>query len=53
VVITGIASRCTWGFSVVVTEWRTQFRRTMNELDSKAHTRAIDGAASTTKPSST
>ncbi|MBE7417490.1 MAG: ABC transporter ATP-binding protein/permease [Ideonella sp.] len=29
-------------FSVVVTEWRTQFRRTMNELDSKAHTRAID-----------
>ena len=30
------------GFSVWVTEWRTQFRRTMNELDSKAHTRAID-----------
>src|SRR5207344_3387680 len=29
-------------FSVVITEWRTQFRRTMNELDSKAHTRAID-----------
>ncbi|HEY6513209.1 MAG TPA: ABC transporter ATP-binding protein/permease [Burkholderiaceae bacterium] len=29
-------------FSVWVTEWRTQFRRTMNELDSKAHTRAID-----------
>ncbi len=25
-----------------VTEWRTQFRRQMNELDSKAHTRAID-----------
>ncbi|MCE2912886.1 MAG: ABCB family ABC transporter ATP-binding protein/permease [Pseudomonadota bacterium] len=30
------------GFTVVVTEWRTQFRRQMNELDSTAHTRAID-----------
>jgi len=30
------------GFTVVVTEWRTHFRRTMNELDSKANTRAID-----------
>ncbi|MCC7286756.1 MAG: ABC transporter ATP-binding protein/permease [Burkholderiaceae bacterium] len=29
-------------FSIWVTEWRTQFRREMNELDSKAHTRAID-----------
>lgn len=29
-------------FTVVVTEWRTNFRRTMNELDSKANTRAID-----------
>ncbi|HEU4621568.1 MAG TPA: ABC transporter ATP-binding protein/permease [Burkholderiaceae bacterium] len=29
-------------FTVVVTEWRTHFRRTMNELDSKANTRAID-----------
>jgi len=29
-------------FTVTVTEWRTQFRRQMNELDSKAHTRAID-----------
>jgi ATP-binding cassette subfamily B protein len=29
-------------FTVTVTEWRTTFRRTMNELDSKAHTRAID-----------
>jgi ATP-binding cassette, subfamily B, heavy metal transporter len=29
-------------FTVVVTEWRTQFRRQMNELDSSAHTRAID-----------
>ena len=29
-------------FTVSVTEWRTHFRRRMNELDSKAHTRAID-----------
>ncbi len=29
-------------FTVVVTEWRTHFRRTMNELDSKANVRAID-----------
>jgi ABC-type transport system involved in Fe-S cluster assembly fused permease/ATPase subunit len=30
------------GFTVSVTHWRTQFRREMNELDSKAHSRAID-----------
>lgn len=30
------------GFTVVVTEWRTHFRRTMNDLDSRANTRAID-----------
>ena len=30
------------GFTVAVTEWRTQFRKTMNELDSKAHTQAVD-----------
>jgi ABC-type transport system involved in Fe-S cluster assembly fused permease/ATPase subunit len=29
-------------FTIFVTEWRTHFRRTMNELDSKANTRAID-----------
>jgi len=29
-------------FTVTVTEWRTRFRREMNELDSSAHTRAID-----------
>ena len=29
-------------FTVAVTEWRTKFRREMNELDSAAHTRAID-----------
>jgi ATP-binding cassette subfamily B protein len=30
------------GFTVLVTEWRTHFRRTMNDLDSKANTKAID-----------
>ncbi|CCD38864.1 Lipid A export ATP-binding/permease protein MsbA [Candidatus Paraburkholderia kirkii UZHbot1] len=29
-------------FTVKVTEWRTHFRHTMNELDSKANSRAID-----------
>ncbi len=29
-------------FTVSVTQWRTRFRREMNELDSKAHSRAID-----------
>jgi ABC-type transport system involved in Fe-S cluster assembly fused permease/ATPase subunit len=29
-------------FTVMVTNWRTHFRRTMNELDSKANTKAID-----------
>ena len=29
-------------FTVLVTEWRTQFRRQMNELDSTAHSRAVD-----------
>nr|WP_297356033.1 ABC transporter ATP-binding protein/permease [uncultured Caldimonas sp.] len=29
-------------FTIVVTEWRTKFRKTMNELDSNAHTKAID-----------
>ena len=29
-------------FTVTVTEWRTQFRKQVNELDSSAHTRAID-----------
>ena len=28
--------------TVLITEWRTQFRRRMNEMDSKANTRAID-----------
>ena len=30
------------GYTVAVTEWRTNFRRAMNELDSKANTRAVD-----------
>lgn len=29
-------------FTVVVTEWRTKFRKTLNELDSVAHSKAID-----------
>ncbi|MGI4812969.1 MAG: ABCB family ABC transporter ATP-binding protein/permease [Janthinobacterium lividum] len=29
-------------FTVKVTEWRTQFRRNMNDLDSRANSRAID-----------
>jgi ABC-type transport system involved in Fe-S cluster assembly fused permease/ATPase subunit len=30
------------GFTISVTEWRTNFRRTMNELDSKASSKAMD-----------
>ncbi|MFN0183636.1 MAG: ABCB family ABC transporter ATP-binding protein/permease [Aquabacterium sp.] len=29
-------------FTVTVTEWRTKFRREMNEMDTRAHSRAID-----------
>ncbi len=29
-------------FTVLVTEWRTHFRRAMNEQDSRANTRAVD-----------
>lgn len=29
-------------FTISMTEWRTHFRRTMNDLDSKASTKAID-----------
>jgi ATP-binding cassette, subfamily B, heavy metal transporter len=29
-------------FTISVTEWRTKFRKQMNELDSAAHSRAID-----------
>ncbi|MFM8246655.1 MAG: ABCB family ABC transporter ATP-binding protein/permease [Burkholderiaceae bacterium] len=41
-VITVVALAVYIVFTVVVTEWRTHFRRTMNELDSKANVRAID-----------
>jgi ATP-binding cassette subfamily B protein len=40
--ITAIALVTYIVFTVTVTEWRTHFRRTMNELDSKANTKAID-----------
>jgi ATP-binding cassette, subfamily B, heavy metal transporter len=30
------------GFTVLVTNWRTQFRREANEFDSAAHTKAVD-----------
>jgi len=40
--ITGGALVFYVAFTVSVTQWRTHFRKTMNELDSKAHTRAID-----------
>ncbi len=40
--ITGIALVLYIGFTVTVTEWRTQFRKKMNEMDSTAHSRAID-----------
>src|SRR5690606_33325187 len=41
-VITAIALTVYIVFTIVVTEWRTNFRRTMNELDSKANVKAID-----------
>ncbi len=40
--ITGAALVLYIGFTVTVTEWRTQFRKTMNELDSTAQSRAVD-----------
>jgi len=42
VVITLIALTAYIVWSVGVTEWRTNFRRAMNDLDSKANVRAID-----------
>ncbi|MCU6434803.1 ABC transporter ATP-binding protein/permease [Undibacterium sp. Jales W-56] len=41
-VITMVALATYITFTIAVTEWRTHFRRTMNELDSKASTKAID-----------
>ena len=40
--ITLIALVAYIAFTVTVTEWRTQFRKQMNELDSTAQSRAID-----------
>jgi ABC-type transport system involved in Fe-S cluster assembly fused permease/ATPase subunit len=41
-IITGVALLTYIAFTITVTEWRTHFRRTMNDLDSKANTKAID-----------
>ncbi len=40
--ITLAALACYITFTVTVTEWRTKYRKQMNELDSTAHSRAID-----------
>ena len=40
--ITGTALVLYIVFTVTVTEWRTQFRKEMNTLDSSAHSRAVD-----------
>ncbi|MEN9374683.1 MAG: hypothetical protein RIR79_2235 [Pseudomonadota bacterium] len=40
--ITVIALTAYIVFTIVVTEWRTRYRREMNDLDSKANSRAID-----------
>ncbi|MPW16091.1 ATP-binding cassette domain-containing protein [Paraburkholderia sp. CNPSo 3157] len=41
-IVTFVALAAYITYTVKVTEWRTHFRRTMNELDSKANSRAID-----------
>lgn len=41
-VITACALVVYISFTIGVTEWRTHFRRTMNELESKASTKAMD-----------
>ena len=40
--ITGVALVVYISFTVSMTEWRTAFRKKMNEMDAKAHTKAID-----------
>ena len=40
--ITFVTLICYIGFTLFVTEWRMVVRRTMNDLDSKANSRAID-----------
>lgn len=41
-IITFITVAAYIAFTFLVTEWRTKFRRAMNEMDSKANTAAID-----------
>ncbi|HVL57898.1 MAG TPA: ABC transporter ATP-binding protein/permease [Burkholderiaceae bacterium] len=41
-IITGVALVAYVAYTVIVTEWRTNFRRTMNELNTQANVRAID-----------
>lgn len=41
-IITFVTLAAYIAFTLVVTEWRMVFRRTMNEMDSRANTRAID-----------
>jgi ATP-binding cassette, subfamily B, heavy metal transporter len=41
-VIVGVSLTIYITFTVIVTNWRTRFRREMNELDSKASSRAVD-----------
>ncbi len=41
-IITFITLIAYTGFTLIVTEWRMIFRRTMNDMDSKANTKAID-----------
>jgi ATP-binding cassette subfamily B protein len=40
--ITFLCIACYVAWTVAVTEWRTKFRRRMNETDSEAHAKAID-----------
>jgi len=42
IAITGGALALYIVFTIAITEWRTHFRRQMNELDSRANSRAID-----------
>jgi ATP-binding cassette subfamily B protein len=42
IAITAVALALYIFFTILITEWRTHFRRQMNELDSKANTRAVD-----------
>ena len=42
VVITATALVCYIGFTIAITEWRTQYRVRMNKMDSEANQKAID-----------